>query len=194
MVKSLDWREGLRPIWPLHFFLFTYLQKGELGTVGETGSLVAEYIEKRGWFPGQSGSQTYGYEGGVSLRQVLGYTALVPTPTSGSQRSSLRGSLAVSFTLTHKLNKKVRCLCWQGWGRSLQQILGVSSQGLPRAGPLATPALAVGRAQPPQAVAVGRRMLYWPHWGMCPHQPPTQTACLKANKSMPRAGNRQIDT
>lgn len=42
---------------PLHFFLFTYLQKGELGTVGEMGSLVAEYIEKRGWFPGQSGSQ-----------------------------------------------------------------------------------------------------------------------------------------
>lgn len=41
--------------------------------MGETGSLEAEYIEKRGWFPGQSGSQTYGYEGGVSLGQVLGY-------------------------------------------------------------------------------------------------------------------------
>lgn len=33
---------------------------------------MAEYIENRGWFPGQSGSQTYGYEGMVSLGQVLG--------------------------------------------------------------------------------------------------------------------------
>lgn len=54
--------------------------------MGDRGSLVAKYIEKRGWFPGQSGSQTYGYEGMVTLRQVLGYTgalALVPTPTAG---------------------------------------------------------------------------------------------------------------
>lgn len=54
--------------------------------MGDRGSLVAEYIEKRGWFPGQSGSQTYGCEGVVTLRQVLGYRgalALVPTPTAG---------------------------------------------------------------------------------------------------------------
>lgn len=70
-----------------------------------------------------------------------------PPPLLGSQRSSLRGRLAVSFTLTYKLNKKVRCLYWQGWGRSFQQILDVSGQGLPRAGPVATPALAVSRAQ-----------------------------------------------
>lgn len=56
--------------------------------MGDRGSLVAKYIEKRGWFPGQSGSQTYGYEGVVTLRQVLGYRGaltLVPTPTAGSE-------------------------------------------------------------------------------------------------------------
>lgn len=55
-------------------FPFHILTKGGAGHSGVDGSLVAEYIEKRGWFPGQSGSQTYGYEGGVSLGQVLGHT------------------------------------------------------------------------------------------------------------------------
>lgn len=88
-VKSLDWREGLRPIQPLHFFPFHILTKGGAGHSGGTGSLVAEYIEKRGWFPGQSGSQTYEYEGGVSLGQVLGYTLSSgpgPHPHSGAVR------------------------------------------------------------------------------------------------------------
>lgn len=78
-----------------------------------------------------------------------------PPPPLGSQKSSLRGSLAVSFTLTYKLNKKVRCLCWQGRGPSLLQSLGVSGQGLPRAGPLAIPALAVASAQPQSCGAGG---------------------------------------
>lgn len=79
------WREGLQPTPTFAFFLCTHLQKGSWVQWGQ-GSLVAEYIEKRGWFPGQSGSQTYGHEGVVTLRQVLGYTgalALVPTPTAG---------------------------------------------------------------------------------------------------------------
>lgn len=84
-----------------------------------------------------------------------GALALVPPPPLGSQKSSLRGSLAVSFTLTYELNKKVRCLCWQGRGPSLLQSLGVRGQGLPRAGPLATPALAVARAQPQSCGAGG---------------------------------------
>lgn len=58
----------------LCIFPFHILTKGGAGHSGGSGSLVAEYIEKRGWFPGQSGSQTYEYEGGVSLGQVLGYT------------------------------------------------------------------------------------------------------------------------
>lgn len=33
-------------------------------------SRVAEYITKMGWFPGQSGSQIYGYEKIASLPRV----------------------------------------------------------------------------------------------------------------------------
>lgn len=58
--------------------------------MGDKGSLVAEYIEKRGWFPGQSGSQTYGYERVVSLGQVLGYMGSSgpgPHPHSWAVRS-----------------------------------------------------------------------------------------------------------
>lgn len=136
--------------------------------MGETGSLEAEYIEKRGWFPGQSGSQTYGYEGGVSLGQVLGYmwsSGPGPHPHSWAVKVFTQRKFG-SFLHPNIQVEQKGVLCWQGWGCSIQQILGVSGRGLPRAGPLATPALAVAELSHPKAVS--RRMLYWPHWGVCP--------------------------
>lgn len=113
-----------------------------------------------------------------------------PPPPLGSQKSSLRGSLAVSFVLTYKLNKKVRCLCWQGRGPSLLQSLGVSDQGLPRAGPLAIPALAVARAQPQSCGAGGCST--GPIGACTPiNLPPQQHASKPTNQSPRQEKDRQ---
>lgn len=113
------------------------------------------------------------------------------SPPPGSQKSLLRGSVAVSFTLTYKLNKKVRRLCWQGRAphscRAWVSVAGAyPEQGLWQFQPLLWPELS--------PKAVGQEDALLAPLGPVPHQPPTSTACLKANQSMPQAGKRQTDT
>lgn len=158
---------------------------------------MAEYIEKRGWFPGQSGSQTHGYERVVSLGQVLGCmwsSGPGPHPTSGQSEVFAQrkfGSCLHSNTQIEQ-EGQVSVLAGEGllspaepgyqWPGSSQSKTTILS------GPLAGPALAVVRAQPQ---GCGQEDALLAPMGHVPHQPPTPTAGCKANKPVPQAGKRQ---
>lgn len=158
MVKSHSRKEDLQPrLRRLHFFLFHILTKG--GTrrwCGAGGGFGAKGVEKRVCFPGQPAFRGWagGRERGVPRGRCSGggggALVLVPHPPfwAVGKKSSLIGSLAVSFTLNVRVKQKSQAsLCWQGRSAScLWQTLGLGphwawgltlpEQGLPSLPPL----------------------------------------------------------
>lgn len=169
--------------------------------MGERDSLVAEYIEKRGWFPGQSGSQTYGYEGVVPLGQVLGCgtpragagvhmeLALVPTPTSGQSEVFTQKKFGSFLHPNTQVEQKGQVSVLAGEGLLSPAEPGCQRPGSSQSratlllGPLATPAPAVSRLQ---SQGCGQEDALLAPLGRVPPQPPTPTACCKANNQCPR--------
>lgn len=156
----------------MQFCPFHILTKGGQGG-GEPVGLGGECRKERGWFPGQSAfhRRTGGRERGELWPQF-------PTPLSGSwKKSSLIGSLAVSFTLNIKVHQTVRerrgeGLPWGlGWDRGPPLTLALRALCL-QAVQHHDAGSVWPRREPPLLAQPGR---------MCPSPPPRQHTAKQTN-------------
>lgn len=152
--------------------------------MGAGAALGAECVEKREGVPLDSLPSTRGQAGGreVSPGQMLRARAWSsglgpPPPSLGSRKkSSLIGSLAVSFTLNIKVKQKSQAsLCWQREGKAVSSGASLSRNCLPSPLP----------AGPPQRGAVcGRRPTPRPRSCVAPAGAPAGPA--RAHAPQPR--------
>lgn len=160
----------------MQFCPFHILTKGGQGG-GEPGGLGGECRKKRGCFPGQSAfrRQTGGRERCIRQKLCRGGESSglgSPPPLSGSwKKSSLIGSLAVSFTLNIKVHQIVRRLCVGKGEERVSRGVWAGTVVLPSPPPCGPSVCRPSSTTTRVLCGPGERPLCWPSQGACAHHP-----------------------